>query len=105
METNSVVLATGEEAVPMMDKLQDIGLTYGVKILGAVLVLIIGLFIAKMIVNSIGKLMTKRGVDDTLNKFCCSLLSVGLKALSLWQPWKNWMLKPLPSSRSSVRQV
>lgn len=80
MDTNAVVIATGEEAAPMMDKIQEIGVVFGVKILGAVLVLIIGLWVAKMIVGSLSKLMTKRGVDETLNKFCCSLIGVGLKA-------------------------
>jgi len=80
MSTNEVVEATGGQAAPMLDKIQDIAVVYGVKILAAVLVFIIGMWVAKVVTNSIGKLMEKKGVDATLSKFCCGLISMGLKA-------------------------
>ncbi len=80
MNTNEVVAATSEEAAPILDKLQDIAVVYGVKIVAAILVLIIGMWVAKAVVGAVRKLMEKKGVDSTLAGFCCSLLSVGLKA-------------------------
>ncbi|MDF7806708.1 mechanosensitive ion channel [Pontiellaceae bacterium B12219] len=80
MDTNAVVIAGSEEITPILDKVQDIVVVFGVKIVAALLVLIIGLWLAKLITGGVAKLMAKRGVDVTLAKFCCSLVSVGLKA-------------------------
>ena len=80
MNTNEVVIAGNEAAAPLLDKIQDIAVVFGVKIVAALLVLIIGMWVAKMITGAVGKLMEKRGVDATLSKFCCSLVSVALKA-------------------------
>ena len=79
MGTNEVAVA-GEGAAPIMDKIQDIAVVYGVKIVAALLVLIIGMWVARMITGAIGKLMEKKGVDATLSKFCCNLVSFALKA-------------------------
>ncbi|PTX63822.1 small conductance mechanosensitive channel [Kordia periserrulae] len=54
---------------------------YGLKVVAALAILIIGLFIIKMIVRVSKKIMKKRGVDDTLQKFLGSLLSWTLKIL------------------------
>ncbi|MDF7824257.1 mechanosensitive ion channel [Pontiellaceae bacterium B12227] len=80
MNTNAVVIANSEQAVPLMDKVQDIVVVYGVKVLAALLVLIIGMWIAKMLTGAVSKLMEKKGVDATLNKFCTSLVGFALKA-------------------------
>jgi small conductance mechanosensitive channel len=47
--------------------------SYGVNILIALLILIIGLWAAKLITNFIKKILSKRNVDETLNKFVGSL--------------------------------
>ncbi|MEE9367766.1 MAG: mechanosensitive ion channel domain-containing protein [Pontiella sp.] len=80
MNTNTVVIATSEEATSVVQKVQEISIEYGVKILGALLVLIIGMWVAKVIKNSVMKLMEKKGMDSTLAGFCGSLIGVGLKA-------------------------
>ena len=82
MPTNEVanVAAEGaERAMALLDKLQDIGVEYGVKIIGALAVLIIGMWLAKMIKKGIVKLMQKRKVDPTLVAFAASLLYVALQ--------------------------
>ncbi|MEA2069030.1 MAG: mechanosensitive ion channel, partial [Verrucomicrobiota bacterium] len=79
MDTNAVIIATSEEATPVMEKLQAMGVEYGVRILGAVIILVIGFWIAKMIKKGITKVMEKRGVDPTLISFVSSLLFVALK--------------------------
>lgn len=80
MDTNAVVVATGAEATPLMEKIQTMGLEYGARILGALLVLVIGMWMARMIRKGIVKLMQSRKVEPTLVSFLASLASVGLQA-------------------------
>jgi small conductance mechanosensitive channel len=79
LDTNAVVIATTEEATPLLEKIQTMGLEYGTKILGALIVLIVGFWVAKMIKKGITKLMEKRGVDATLISFVASLLYMAMK--------------------------
>ena len=80
MDTNAVANVPVEEAMPMMEKIQAMGLEYGIKILGALLVLIVGMWIAKAIKKGIVKLMEKKGLDPTLVSFLSALIYVGLQA-------------------------
>jgi len=59
----------------------DAAIGYAPKIIGAILILIIGFWIVKRIVNLLGKSMEKSGVDADLQPFLKSLLSVLLKVL------------------------
>ncbi|AXG69527.1 small-conductance mechanosensitive channel [Kordia sp. SMS9] len=61
--------------------LQGIIVEYGLKVLVALAILIIGLFIIKMIVRVSKKVMKKRGIDATLQKFLGNLISWTLKIL------------------------
>lgn len=51
---------------------------YGLQIIGAIATLIIGIWIAKFLSKSIGKVLKKRDVDETLIKFTVSLVKVAL---------------------------
>lgn len=68
-----------------MEKYLEIGESflekYGPGVLSALLILIIGLFIIKMIVKLAKKVMKKSNVDLTLQKFLGNLLSWALKIL------------------------
>ena len=79
MDTNAVVAATTEEATPILEKVQTMGVEYGTKILGALIILIVGFWVAKMIKKGIAGLMEKRGVDATLISFVASLLHMAMK--------------------------
>lgn len=79
MDTNAVSVATIEEATPLLEKIQTMGLDYGTRILGALIVLIVGFWVARMIKQGITKLMEKRGVDATLISFTASLLYMAMK--------------------------
>ncbi len=59
----------------------DAAIGYAPKIIGAILILIIGFWIVKRVVNLLGKSMEKSGVDADLQPFLKSLLSVLLKVL------------------------
>ncbi len=76
--TNEVVVAGTEPQ--LLEKVQTIGVEYGAKILGALLILILGMWLAKMLRSGLVKLMQKRKVDPTLTSFLTSLLHVGLQA-------------------------
>ncbi len=76
MDTNAVVAATGGEATPVLEKLQTLGMEYGVKILGALAILLVGMWLAKQLKKAVVKLMGKRNVDPTLISFSASMLYV-----------------------------
>lgn len=64
-----------------LDKFQSLLIDYTPKVLTALAILIVGLFIIKFIVGASRKLMNKRNVDVTLQKFLGDLVSWSLKAL------------------------
>ncbi len=56
-------------------------MSYGPKLVGALLVLFVGLWVIKIISRSISKVMDKKNVDASLKPFMKSLISVLLKVL------------------------
>jgi len=67
-----------EQYIP---KLKTLILTYGLKVLGAIAVLVIGWVIIKWITKFFSKLMDKRGVDISLKPFLLSVIGIILKVL------------------------
>lgn len=51
---------------------------YGIKILGAIAILVIGLWVAKLLSKALGKILNKKEVDETLVKFVTSLVKIAL---------------------------
>ena len=72
-----------EDYQPIIDKAIDLLMTYGPKILLAIIVLIIGIWIINRFARVTRKLMTARNVNVSLIGFVSSLTSIGLKALLL----------------------
>jgi small conductance mechanosensitive channel len=66
-----------------MAKFSELLTEYTPKVIGAVLTLIIGFWIIGMIVSGVKKMMKKRDVDETIQPFLASLISVGLKVMLL----------------------
>ncbi|MCO4292250.1 mechanosensitive ion channel [Solitalea sp. MAHUQ-68] len=56
---------------------------FGPKVLGALIVFIIGLYLINMVARLVSKGLRKRGIDVSLQSFLGSLVSVGLKILLL----------------------
>ncbi len=56
------------------DKLIDFFIEYGPKMIGALVVLIIGLWIVKMITKGTGRMLEKRKIDPSLVPFLKSLV-------------------------------
>ncbi|MDF7800692.1 mechanosensitive ion channel [Pontiellaceae bacterium B1224] len=83
METNEVseaVESTVQSSGDILETVQTVGVEWGMKIIAAVLVLVIGMFVAKLIKKGIVKLMERSRVDHTLISFVSSLIHVGLQA-------------------------
>ena len=65
----------------LLDQLSNIVFTYGPKLLGGILVWIIGSFVIKMLMRSFSKMMDKRETDSSLKPFLMSLIGVLLKTM------------------------
>ncbi|RLD42093.1 MAG: mechanosensitive ion channel family protein [Bacteroidetes bacterium] len=57
------------------------GMAWGLKLLGAIVVLLIGLWIIKAITNKVKKTMEKKDTDASLRSFLLSILGLTLKIL------------------------
>ncbi len=64
-------------------KLQEIFTIYAPKVVGAVLTLVIGLWLANWLTNRIRAILKVRGVDESVLPFLASIVSVGLKVMVL----------------------
>ena len=63
------------------DKLVELSLTYGPKLVLAIIVLVAGFWIIKKLTHLTEKLMEKRNVDVSLRSFLKSLINISLKVL------------------------
>ncbi len=72
-----------EKISSVKEEVFNICMTYGPKVLGAVVVFIIGLYITNLITKLLTKALVRRGIDVSLQSFLGSLVSVGLKVLLL----------------------
>jgi small conductance mechanosensitive channel len=66
-----------------MEKAIDLAIEYGPKLLLAIIVLIVGLWIIRLVVKSINKAMEHSNVEPSLRKFLSSLSGILLKVLLL----------------------
>ena len=80
MNTNTVIIATSEEVVATSEQIHLIILEYGLKVLAALVILVVGLLVVKVLKKVIVKGMERHKVDPTLIKFLTSLISVALQA-------------------------
>ena len=64
-----------------MEKISEMLYNYAPKVVGAILTLIIGFWIAGWLTKLVRRLMEKRGVDESIRPFLTSIVSVGLKIL------------------------
>lgn len=70
-----------EKFQEILSKLYDLGVQYGLKLIGAIIVLIIGLWVIKKLVKGVDKIMAKREMEATLRSFLKALFSATLKIL------------------------
>jgi small conductance mechanosensitive channel len=65
----------------ILEKVIDFASVYGIKVIGAILIWIIGSWAIKKIMKGIRAVMTKREYDESLQKFLLNLISWVLKIL------------------------
>ncbi|MGO3707736.1 MAG: mechanosensitive ion channel family protein [Mesonia hippocampi] len=66
-----------------LSKITEMVVSYAPKVLGAILTLVIGFWIANIVSKKVRKAMEKREIDPSLTPFLTSLIGVGLKILIL----------------------
>lgn len=64
-----------------LDKIYDLGIQYGIRVLMAIITLLIGLWIIKMMMKGIRRSMEKGNLDLTLRKFLLTILNIALKVM------------------------
>ncbi|MEL6813103.1 MAG: mechanosensitive ion channel domain-containing protein, partial [Bacteroidota bacterium] len=69
------------DAQKWLDKVVEFGSEYGLKVIGAILIWIVGSWLIKKIVNLMGKAMSRSNYDESLQKFLKNLMKWMLKAL------------------------
>ncbi|HYQ58286.1 MAG TPA: mechanosensitive ion channel domain-containing protein [Draconibacterium sp.] len=72
-----------EEVNNLSEQIYDLVMTYGPKLIGAIITLIIGLWAISAIRNALRKRFEKQELDPSLRGFLNSLIGIGLKAM-LW---------------------
>lgn len=77
-EATDVVSNSG---LTFMEQITNFGYTYGPKLIGAIITLIIGLWIIRLAMKGIGKLLDRKQIDTTLQPFLITLLTFLLKAM------------------------
>jgi small conductance mechanosensitive channel len=70
-----------EEIGTYLEMLTNFALEYGPRLAGALIVLVLGLWVVRAITGSAGRMMEKRGVDPSLTPFLKGLISTLLKVL------------------------
>ncbi|MCK4501410.1 MAG: mechanosensitive ion channel family protein, partial [Desulfuromonadales bacterium] len=60
------------------DKLVELIQSYGLPIIWAIVVFVVGRIVARLVSNGVGRVMTKSKVDETLIKFAKNMIYVAL---------------------------
>ena len=81
METNTTQLVETPvaESPTMIENIQAMVVEYGFKIIGALVIFIVGMWLAKLLTKIIVKLMTRHKVDQTLIGFVSGMAKVALQ--------------------------
>ncbi|WPR72412.1 mechanosensitive ion channel [Flavobacterium sp. NG2] len=63
------------------DKITDFGFEYAPKLIGGIIVLVIGLWVTRIVTKAVGKSLEKSKMDQSLVPFLTSITNIVLKAL------------------------
>lgn len=72
-----------EKIAEYLEKAYDLVITYGLKVLAAIVVLVIGLWVIKIITKRSNKIMENRNVNVSVRGFLKSLINILLKVMLL----------------------
>lgn len=65
----------------ILNQITEIAIEYGPKLIGSIVVLIIGIWIIKAVTNGFGKILEKRKTDNTLKPFLKGIVGTLLKVM------------------------
>lgn len=80
-ELNAATAELTTKSSKWMDKAIDMSMSYAPKIIGAILIYVIGKFLVNKFVGISRKVFSKRNFDQSLQKFLISLIAVSLNIL------------------------
>ena len=69
------------ETTTIIEKIYEIVMTYGPRLIGAIIVLIVGLFLISIIRGTLKRRFEKRNMEPSLRKFLQSMVSILLKIM------------------------
>lgn len=72
-----------EQLTAYTDRLIDWLFTYGPKVLGAIVVFVLGIYVINWLTRQMSRSMERRQIDFSLQSFLRSMISIGLKILLL----------------------
>jgi len=72
------------DVASLTTKITDMAIAYAPKLIGALIALIIGLWIIGKLSKALGAILSRSGMDDTLTNFLSSLASIGMKVMLLF---------------------
>lgn len=64
-----------------IEKIINLGIIYAPKLIGGILVLVVGLWVTKLMTKTVGKSLEKSSIDHSLVPFISGIINVALKAL------------------------
>ncbi len=64
-----------------LENAQDWLVSFGSKLVGAIVILLVGFWIINRFVKLLNKIMTRRDIDESLRPFLCSVVSIILKVV------------------------
>ena len=70
-----------EDVLIYVSQFQDLVVVYGLRLFWSVIMLMVGLWLIRKLVGVVGKLMVKRTVDESLQPFLKSIISISLKVV------------------------
>lgn len=84
---------------------QDLLIQYAVNIIAALLILIVGSIIAKVLSGMLNRVMRLRGIDVTVADFLSAMVRYSILAFTIVAVLGGWVYKPHRSLRSLVLRV
>ena len=83
-----------DDMINNTDKLQEMIVDYGIKIGVALIILIIGLWVIRILVNAMRKMMEKRNTDPSLRGFFLSIASLICGSRKSKESTRMWSVSP-----------
>jgi Small-conductance mechanosensitive channel len=78
--TENAVQAVESDLGSYLEMAKDLVAQYGVKVVAAIAILVVGWFVAGVLTNGVRKALSRSHIDETLQRFLCNLVRMALLA-------------------------